>query len=146
MNYISWYLCPWLQYMSCLGLTNIYNQYVQAEMIEEEWTTEPWSWLKTLPQNFLLIIRSFEMNYLGLPPGSLRAPNIVSNTLLQMISYKISYIRLQRHLLILHYRAHSTAGMLYSILNQLWKLLWDTLEAKEVVVKQPFCKLWNTVF
>lgn len=26
-----------------IGLTNIYSQYVQAEMIEEEWTTEPWN-------------------------------------------------------------------------------------------------------
>lgn len=26
-----------------IGLTNLCSQYVQAEMIEEEWTTEPWS-------------------------------------------------------------------------------------------------------
>lgn len=128
------------------GLTNRCNQYVQTEMIEGEWTTESWSWLTTLPQNFLLIIRSFKMNYLGLWPGSLRSPNIVSNLLLQTLSYKMSYIRLQRYLLTLHYRAHSTAGMVYCILNQLWKILWEKLEAKQVVVKQPFCKLWNNVF
>lgn len=99
-----------------------------------------------LTSELLVNNQVFEMNYLGLWPGSLRAPNIVSNTLLQMISYKMSYIRLQRHLLTLHYRAHSMAGMLYCILNQLWKILWDTLEAKEVVVKQSFSKMWNTVF